>query len=311
MKKLTTEEFIQKVKEIHGDKYDYSKVEYVNNNTKVCIICHEKDEFGEEHGEFWKTPHNFLKPQFCPKCSKKAKIDLETFIKRAKAIHGDKYDYSKAKIVNVKTKVTIICPEHGEFQQNINKHIQSKQGCPICALKTIGNKRKSSMAEFIQKAQVVHRNMYNYDKVDYKRSDEKVCITCPKHGDFWQTPSHHLQGEGCPICMSSKGEIIINDYLSDLNIYFEREKCIYFNNISMRADFYLKLNNKKIIIEYHGKQHYVPIEYFGGQIKFEQQQIRDTTLREYCSINNIQLLELRYNLSKEEIIKSINNILNE
>ena len=311
MKKLTTEEFIQKAKEIHGDKYDYSKVEYVNNNTKVCIICHEKDEFGEEHGEFWKTPHNFLKPQFCPKCSGKAKMNLETFIKRAKAIHGDKYDYSKVKIINVKTKVTIICPEHGEFQQNINKHIQGKQGCPICALKTIGNKRKSSTAEFIQKAQVVHRNMYNYDKVDYKRSDEKVCITCPKHGDFWQTPSHHLQGEGCPICMSSKGEIIINNYLSDLNMCFEREKCIYFNNISMRADFYLELNNRKIIIEYHGKQHYISIEHFGGQIKFEQQQIRDTTLREYCSINNIQLLELKYNLSKEEIIKSINNILNE
>lgn len=311
MKKLTTEEFIQKAKQIHGDKYDYSKVEYINNNTKVCIICHEKDEFGEEHGEFWKTPHNFLKPQFCPKCSGKAKMDLETFIKRAKAIHGDKYDYSKVNIVNVKTKITIICPEHGEFEQNINKHIQGKQGCPICGMKQAGNKRRSSTEEFIQKAKKIHRNLYDYSKVEYVNNSTKVCIICPTHGEFWQTPHHHLQGEGCPICMSSKGEIFINNYLSDSNVPFEKEKCIYFNNTSMRADFYLELNNRKIIIEYHGKQHYVPIEHFGGQLQFEKQQNRDNNLREYCKVNDIQLLEIKYDISKEEINNLINKFINE
>lgn len=120
----------------------------------------------------------------CPKCSKKAKIDLPTFIKRAKAIHGDRYDYSKVDIINAKTKVTIICPEHGEFQQSINKHIQRKQGCSICGLKQAGEKRRSSTEEFIEKARHIHKNLYDYCKVKYTKSYEKVCIICPKHGEF-------------------------------------------------------------------------------------------------------------------------------
>ncbi len=85
-KTLTTEEFIKKAKEIHGDKYDYSKVEYTSTNDKVCIIC-------PEHGEFWQRPHNHLKGQGCPKCSGKFKTDTEYFIEKAKKIHGEKHVY--------------------------------------------------------------------------------------------------------------------------------------------------------------------------------------------------------------------------
>ena len=122
-KKLTQEEFIQKVKEIHGDRYDYSKVEYVNYSTKICVIYHKKDEFGEEHGEFWITPGNFLKNKNCPKCSKKERLTKDSFIKKAKSIHGDKYDYSKVEVHGVDLKVTIICPIHGPFEQTPYKHI--------------------------------------------------------------------------------------------------------------------------------------------------------------------------------------------
>ena len=81
-------DFITKARQVHGDKYDYSKVEYINNSTKVCIIC-------PEHGEFWQRPNHHLSGHGCPKCKNVFKKDTETFINQAKEIHGDKYDYSK------------------------------------------------------------------------------------------------------------------------------------------------------------------------------------------------------------------------
>ena len=112
-KKFTREEFIRRAKEVHGDKYDYSKLEYVDTKTKVCIIC-------PEHGVFWKFPYDHLGGGGCPKCSAYGK---EEFIQKAREVHGDKYDYSKVNYVNSYTKVCIICPEHGEFWQKPNSHI--------------------------------------------------------------------------------------------------------------------------------------------------------------------------------------------
>jgi len=184
--------FIEKAKKIHGDKYDYSKVEYINNHTKVCIIC-------PEHGEFWQTPNNHLHDYGCPKC-KSDKIgllkrkDIVNFIKEAKKVHGDKYDYSKVEYKNNSTKVCIICPEHGEFWQTPNHHLQG-HGCPICK-----NVKKSNTDEFIEKAKKIHGDKYDYSKVEYINNHTKVCIICPVHGEFWQTPKNHLKGQGCNKC---------------------------------------------------------------------------------------------------------------
>ena len=111
----TTEEFIKEAREIHGDKYDYSKVEYKGYSVKVCIIC-------PEHGEFWQVPNSHLKGCGCPSCSKVKRLTTEEFIKRSKEIHGNRYDYSKTRYINKRTKVTITCPIHGDFEQNPKKH---------------------------------------------------------------------------------------------------------------------------------------------------------------------------------------------
>ena len=123
--KKTTEEFIQEAKTIHGDKYDYSKVEYKNAYTKICIIC-------PNHGEFWQTPSHHLSGQGCPKCNGKLKYTKENFIKKAREIHKDKYDYSKIKYVNAHTGICIICPDHGEFWQLPCNHLKGC-GCGLCA----------------------------------------------------------------------------------------------------------------------------------------------------------------------------------
>ena len=215
--KLTQEEFIQKVKEIHGDRYDYSKVEYVNYSTKICIICHEKDEFGEEHGEFWITPGNFLKNRNCPKCSKRERLTKDSFIKKAKSIHGDKYDYSKAEVYGVDSKIIIICPIHGPFEQTPYKHIQRQQGCPTCGNIQKGLSQRFSQVDFLDKARHIHGWKYDYSKIKYEGVDTKVCIICPTHGEFWQTPYTHINQKcGCPNCKSSKLEDIIFELLISL-----------------------------------------------------------------------------------------------
>ena len=190
--RLTTEDFIAKSREVHGDRYDYSKVEYVNSKTKVCIIC-------PIHGEFWQIPSSHLNGQGCRKCgflntAKKRKASTVRFIFKAKIKHGDRYDYSKVEYVNIDTKICIVCPEHGEFWQTPYNHLKGCQ-CPKCMGKTTTN-----TADFIKKALRLHRDRYDYSKVEYKNSQTKVCIICPEHGEFWQTPNNHLRGQGCPIC---------------------------------------------------------------------------------------------------------------
>ena len=128
---ITTEEFIERAKEVHGDKYDYSKTVYTKSKEKVCIICHEKDKFGKEHGEFWQVAWEHLNGSGCCKCHGKHRMTTEEFIETAKYIHGDKYDYSKTIFSGVDNKVCIICPEHGEFWQVAYHHLNGI-GCPNC-----------------------------------------------------------------------------------------------------------------------------------------------------------------------------------
>jgi hypothetical protein len=142
-KKLTTEEFIIKAKCVHGDKYDYSKVEYINNHTKMIIIC-------PEHGEFLQTSEHHLNSFGCKECTyNKKKLTTDEFIQKAKLIHSDKYDYSKVNYINNHTKVIIICPVHSDFEQQPTNHLLGK-GCSKCVGKNKTNLPKN-VADYYNK----------------------------------------------------------------------------------------------------------------------------------------------------------------
>ena len=117
-------DFIEGARKVHGDKYDYSKAVYRGSESKICVIC-------PQHGEFWPTANNHLNSSGCPQCVGRT-VTTERFIEKARAVHGDKYDYSKVKYVNSTTPVTIICPEHGEFQQKPTLHLCGN-GCKECS----------------------------------------------------------------------------------------------------------------------------------------------------------------------------------
>jgi hypothetical protein len=182
-----TENFISKAKLIHGDKYDYSKVNYINKRTNVKIIC-------SEHGVFEQLVHNHLKGNGCIKCSGKG-LTNEEFINKCNIVHKNKFNYSLVDYKNCYEKIKIICPIHDKFEQTPSSHI-SGVGCWKC----FNEDRTTSNNEFILKAEKVHSDKYNYSKIIYLNSKVNITIICPIHGDFEQTPNMHLKGCGCRKC---------------------------------------------------------------------------------------------------------------
>jgi len=253
--RLTKDVFIEKAKKVHGDKYDYSKVKYINNHTKVCIIC-------PEHGEFWQTPHSHIDAGHgCPKCGIIGTINGlkkgdEYFIEKAKRIHGDKYDYSKAKNIRNHEKMCIICPRHGEFWQTAKNHLHGA-GCPECYNERRGSSTAMGQEEFIKKAIEIHGDKYDYSKVQYVNRNTKVCIICPEHGEFWQTPASHIDGKhGCSKCSKQ---------FMDKEYFVERARKIHGDKYDYSKVEYVNNNTKVCIIcPEHGEFWQTPHNHLRG-----------------------------------------------
>ena len=193
--------FIKQAVEKNGNRYGYSKVNYVSNNTKITITCNV-------HGDFEQTPSNHLTGYNCPKCAGNHSPTIEEFIKRARGIHQDKYDYSSVHYKSSQEKVEIICRAHGPFEQTPSNHI-SGQGCPKCYL----DSRRLSLKEFIQRAEEAHGNRYDYSSVQYRNSSENVTIICHVHGPFDQTPDRHIRGGGCAQCYYDSLKMTQEDFM--------------------------------------------------------------------------------------------------
>ena len=272
-RKMTKDEFIILATKKHNGKFDYSKVEYVNCDTPVCIIC-------PIHGEFWQTPYHHLHDNSCPKCGHRTcAYDTNEWIKEARKVHGDTYDYSKVKYVDANTKVCIICPIHGEFYVRPINHLRGS-GCPKC----VGKNKTTE--DFINESVAIHGEKYDYSKVVYKGAYIPVCIICPIHGEFWQTPHSHLSGCGCQICKESKLEKEVRKFLKKSNIDFTRQKRFYWLN-KQSLDFYLPEYN--IAIECQGRQHFESVKHFGGEETLFKNKSFDEKKYNLCMEHNIKV----------------------
>ena len=200
MRKLTTQEFIDRARTVHGDRYDYRLVNYSNNTTPVDILC-------EIHGVFKQKPAHHLVHKGCRKCSDERNAvvrtkDTKSFIERAKEIHGNKYRYALSVYQKALIKVIIYCPIHGTFEQTPANHL-SGQECPECGEIKRAKTYMDDTDSFIAKARAIHGNTYGYDQVEYTGVVNKIKITCKIHGSFEQWPSDHISNRsGCPGCAS-------------------------------------------------------------------------------------------------------------
>lgn len=300
-KPLSKEQFISKASKVHGNQYNYDFVEYKNNYTKVKIIC-------KKHRVFEQRPGDHLKGQGCPKCSAinigKAHIsNKQEFIEKAAIIHNNKYNYDRVQYKGSHIKVEIGCPIHGPFQQMPWAHLAGA-GCPLCGNVSTGQNQILGKAEFVKRAKQIHGNKYDYSKSLYIDATTNITIICPIHGEFEQTPNNHINmKQGCPHCKESKGEKEVRKILDKFNIrYVSQYKfkgCK--NKRALPFDFYLPDYNT--CIEYNGKQHYLYNGYF-GEDSFKLTQETDNIKRNFCSLNNIKLIEIKYDEDVEKAILS-------
>lgn len=292
--RLTTDEFINRAKKKHGDRYNYSLTNYTTSNHKVKIICNI-------HGKFEKAPFEHLNGGGCPKCSDRRSNNLE-FKEKSTKIHGNIYDYSLVDYINSNTKVKIICEEHGIFEQTPDKHL-SGSGCRLCGIDKSAQLKVSSTEEFIDKANKIHGDRYNYSLVEYDQYNLKVKIICKTHGEFDQIPNSHLNGSGCPACgcITSKQELFVEDILRIGNVEFSRDCRDIITPLEL--DFYLPDHN--LAIECNGL--YWHSELWG---KDKNYHLNKTNLCRDSGIRLIHIFEDEIN-NKPDIIKSkLNSILN-
>lgn len=287
----STEEFIKEANIIHNQKYDYSKTEYIRAHSKVCIIC-------PMHGEFWQTPHEHLNGQGCSKCSGKYIWTTKEWIQEAAKRNKYFYNYGKTHYINKNTKVIVTCPIHGDFNIIPYDHLCG-HGCQKCV-----GKYHYTNEEWIKKANETHCGKYDYSKTVYVNSKSKVCIICPKHGEFYQNASHHLCGVGCSRCGNvSKLENKVKELLERMGMMYKAQK--RFEWLGQQSlDFYLPDFN--LGIECQGIQHFECKDYFGGIDGLLKIIERDERKRNLCSENNVTLYYINYN---DNIEKKLNEIL--
>ena len=291
-KKFTNEEYVK----IFNESYPTLELlsEYNGDKKYITVRC-------KIHDYIFNTKPNWLKHgQGCQKCyndrrGNSSRRTTESFIENAKKIHGDKYDYSKVNYVNASTKVCIICPIHGEFWQRPDKHLSLKQGCPKCGHIRNAIKKRLGVNEFVSRAKKVHGDKYDYSKVEYINCATKVCIICPQHGEFWQAPYCHLNGNGCPTCNESHLEKAMKNILLENNIEFEQQKKFEWLG-RQTLDFYLPKYN--IAIECQGEQHFKVVEHFGGEKEFQKLLRRDKIKKQKCDANNLKLFYVVDDINK-------------
>jgi len=278
-------QFIQEARIIHGEKYDYSKVDYKNNKTNVEIIC-------PKHGSFYQQPKAHLHKNGCAKCKTKS---LNEFLEQAQLKHKSNYDYSKVDYKNKNTKIEIICKIHGSFFQAPYAHLRG-QGCPGCKF----DEKRLGKDEFIRRSKLVHGDKYDYSCVEYVKIKEKVKIICPDHGAYFQLADDHQRGIGCAKCKSSKGEKAIREFLKTYSISFleqkEFEDCKYIRVLPF--DFLIE--EKRMLIEFQGEHHFPPKHkgrMYGASNPWQEYELivkRDTIKKEWCEKNNYNLVCISY-----------------
>ena len=250
-KKYSQEEFINKANNIHNNKYDYSKVEYIDSQTHIIIIC-------KLHGEFNQEASSHLGGCGCKKCGEisahdKQRLTNEEFIIRANKIHNNLYDYSKCIYKSGHTKTIITCKTHGDFLQDPFNHLKGI-GCKRCI-------RIYNIQDFIERANKIHNNLYDYSQCKYEKSIVPMKIICKECGIFKQSANSHLNGSGCPLCVN-KTENKLYKYLKSKYPIVKREFKLDDCKLKKYLPFDFCIPDKKTIIELDGRQHFIHVNWW-------------------------------------------------
>lgn len=229
-------EFIDKAIQIHGDKYDYSKVYFTNVRAHITITC-------PVHGDFRQTPyHHINRGQGCVKCSYISRGNnlvktLKYYLENYPSFRNTKYAVVESSYINSTSPLTFVCPEHGYFKQYIS-HFKNGSTCPKCGIARRTLNRTQTLDRFIERSRAKHGDKYDYSKVLYHGTDNPVTIICPIHGEFRQYPKNHYNGAGCVKCNDeasrNRQQHSVEDFIAKaIKIHgyeYDYSKVIYINN---------------------------------------------------------------------------------
>lgn len=281
------------------DRYDFSRAVYTKALSPITgIVCPKHGVFQQYSAQLRKNGAG------CPSCGEERRVQSrrmrpEDFVAQACQIHGNVYDYSKTCYVNMKTKVTVSCKEHGPFLISPIKHLHDMQGCPSCgeakrgrrltdvnvgALAAATSKIKHA-ALFVSRAIEVHGGLYDYSQVDYNGVKQPVTILCKKHGAFQQRPEKHLyEAQGCPRCgQKSSGEEEVSKFLAGMVTIDARNRALI---APRELDIYMP--DQQLAVEYCGMYwHSV-----GAQEDIAKQKCRHVEKYQLCKDAGVRLITL-------------------
>ncbi len=304
--------FLERARLKHGNKYDLSQVKYTVAKAKIKPIC-------KIHGPFTVLPANFLRGTGCPKCASSTQITTMNAAAMRKnivndfiAVHGDKYDYSKVKYQGICAKVTIICNQHGPFEQSPRNHLDDK-GCPQCGNQARTEAQRLTQSEVLARFKEIHGERFDYSKFHYKDSKTKSTIICREvgHGPFQMNAQAHFNEQACPRCAEPKGERRISKWLSEHSIEHVPQFGILpkgkeSDRYRLRYDFLLPAHN--ILIEFDGEQHYRPVRFHGiseekSKEIFAITKKRDRAKNKWAKQNGYQLLRIRFDANTIQMLE--------
>lgn len=283
---VDTAEFIRRSLEVWGTKWDYSKTEYVTNKRKVIVTC-------PQHGDFSVWPrHHQDGIGGCPTCGDRRRISPEDFLAKARAVWGDRWDYSKIAFVKTTEEVTINCHHHGEFTHTPKLHLMGVLGCKQCSSRTEEG--------FLLRAKEVWGDRWDYSKSSYDGVRTSVTMVCAEHGDFSQSPGGHLRKNvGCRSCkvQTSGSELELGEFLNSLDVEVEAGRRDLLQESRQEIDFYIP--SKQVGFEFNG------VYFHSEKFKDKNYHLQKLNIAQLSGIKLIQIWEddwiLRTNIVKEHI----------
>ena len=282
--KISPASFVERARTVHDSKYTYVNITLPDGvHSKVQIVC-------PVHGQFEQKANDHLRGCGCFKCRSNYPKTPDIIVDESRSVHGDKFTYDTSTIRGMMNKMLVTCTTcECTFFQTPNDHIKHQAGCPQCAGRAV-----VTTPIFIQRAKELHGDRYDYSLVECKGVHKKVIIRCSEHGDFAQTPRHHLYGQGCPSCRMSAGEHITHAWLKRHNVEFVYQHrfpdCVSSTSRQLPFDFWLPASN--VLVEVDGEQHHKPNRLFNRTMSFERIQKHDSIKNDYAARNGITLIRL-------------------
>ena len=292
-----SETFKEDVLVLYGDKYVFHCEDYKCKTSQIRVEC-------KLHGEHKISADAILHGSACIYCN--GRLYPKDWIKNAKAVHGDKYIYDESKPPRIKSdRIRYKCPIHGWQETRYDCHVDLKCGCPVCAGYPNKLSAEQRKANWVKRCKKKYNDRFDYSQFVYVNNDTKGLVTCKEHHySYMIDPWMHLRGAGgCPFCTGSEGEVHIRTWLENHHINFVPQYSIPNENLfckrkHLMVDFYLP--DYRMFIEMNGEQHYKNIAYFHQDSwTFEDQQIRDESLRQYSKRHNVRLLVIKYDEIKK------------